>query len=65
MLMYTKEWLISRTRFYQNLNFFEEYRNLSDDVLADRMIWLGQERRGVGISNLIFSGWVRFLYFVS
>jgi hypothetical protein len=54
--MYTRDWLISRTRFYQNLNFFEKYRDLSDEELADRMIWLGQARTGDEISTLFYEG---------
>jgi hypothetical protein len=36
--MYTRDWLINRRHFYQSLNFFEKYRDLSDEELADRMI---------------------------
>ncbi len=54
--MYTRDWLINRTRFYQSLNFFEKYRNLSDEELADRMIWLAQSRTGREISTLFWEG---------
>jgi hypothetical protein len=59
--MYTREWLISRTRFYQNLNFFEEYIDLSDEELADRMIWLRQAQTGGKISTLFHEGYDFFI----
>ena len=40
--MYTREWLIGRTRFYQSLVFFEEYNYLLDEELAGEMIRLRQ-----------------------
>jgi hypothetical protein len=54
--MYTRDWLINRTRFYQSLNFFAKYRDLSDEELADRMIWLAQARTGGEISTLFWEG---------
>jgi hypothetical protein len=59
--MYTREWLISRTRFYQNLNFFEKYRYLSDEELAGQMIWLGQARTGDEIFTLFYEGYDFFI----
>ena len=59
--MYTRDWLISRTRFYQDLNFFEEYKDLSDEELADQMIWLGQARTGDKISTLFYEGFDFFI----
>lgn len=54
--MYTRDWLINRTRFYQDLNFFEKYRDLSDEELADRMILLAQARTSGEISTLFWEG---------
>jgi hypothetical protein len=44
--MYTRDWLIERTRFYQSLAFFQNYTHLSDDELADEIIRLGREKTG-------------------
>jgi hypothetical protein len=55
--MYTREWLIQRTRFYQEFGFFEEYLNLSDENLADQMIRLRQAETNREISKLFNEGW--------
>jgi hypothetical protein len=59
--MYARDWLISRTRFYRSLNFFERYRDLSDEELADRMIWLRQAQTGREISTLFHEGYDYFI----
>lgn len=59
--MYTRDWLINRTRFYQSLNFFEKYRDLSDEELADRMIWLAQARTGGEIATLFWEDYDFFI----
>lgn len=53
-IMYTLEWLIERTRFYQGLGFFQAYTHLSDDELADRMIALCQGATGNLDSSRLF-----------
>ncbi len=56
--MYTREWLIGRTRFYQNFGFFEEYNYLLDEELADEIIRLRQvEREEAKIEKLFIEGY--------
>ncbi|MEA5549704.1 hypothetical protein VB713_01700 [Anabaena cylindrica UHCC 0172] len=55
--MYTREWLIAKTRFYQDFGFFEEYIGLSDDELADEIIRLRQAETRTDISKLFIPGW--------
>jgi hypothetical protein len=59
--MYTRDWLINRTRFYQSLNFFEKYRDLSDEELVVRMIWLAQARTGGEIPTLFWEDYDFFI----
>ncbi len=54
--MYTREWLIEKTRFYQDFGFFEEYIGLSNEELADEMISLRQAETGRDISKLFIPG---------
>lgn len=56
--MYTREWLVQSTRYYQQLHFFEEYSHLSDDQLADQLILLGQQETGEReTSRLFYNGY--------
>ena len=56
--MYTRQWLIDTTRFYQNFAFFEEYKYLLDEELADEMIRLCQVEQGEEkIENLFEEGY--------
>lgn len=55
--MYTHEWLISRTRFYQNFGFFENYTDLSDEELADQIIRLRRAETGGEIAQLFNEGY--------
>ena len=43
------------------MNFLKKYRDLSDEELADRMIWLGQARTGDEISTLFYEGYDFFI----
>lgn len=57
MYSYTREWLISRLRFYQGFGFFEEYSGLSDEDLADQIICIRQEETNESASHLFNEGY--------
>lgn len=57
MYSYTREWLISRLRFYQGFSFFEEYSGLSDEDLADQIICIRQEETNESASQLFNEGY--------
>ncbi|MBW4419379.1 MAG: hypothetical protein KME13_09135 [Myxacorys californica WJT36-NPBG1] len=54
--MYTREWLVTRTRFYQSFGFFADYADLSDEELADQIIRLRQVETEREIAKLFHEG---------